>query len=367
MKKKLIFCVLAFVAVLSQSCDWWIDPDEPTNTTQYTIGAYILNSGNYGSNNALLSIFSTLGGTMVDSCFMKVNNRQLGDCGQDMHICGSKLYIAMYGSGKITVVNKSDCKLLGEIIAESPETGHQLSPRRIIDYGGAVYVTYYEGYVGKIDTTSFHYTLAKVGDNPEALVVASNKLYVANSGGMNYPDYGNTLSVLNPTDLSFIKEIEVAINPCYMETDDDGDIYLVSMGNYADVSSCMQRITSSDDRVAVLPSIENPFLIAKGVGNQMVVVTSYFDQNWTAHYNVYNFNTKSSVEASAGTFISDGTTLDNIYSVSIDKNTGAVYFGISDYLNNGDVIVYSYNGTLVTKFESGGLNPAKVEFVRDTY
>lgn len=366
MKKTLFLIVLVLSVITVQSCDWWLDiPEEEEPDTKMTIGAYILNSGDYGSNNTLLSIYSTIGNTVMDSCFIQVNGKQLGDYGQDMEVFGEKLYVSMYGSGKITVIDKFSCKFLSDIEVASPVTGDKLSPRSIVGYGGYLYASYYEGYVGKIDTATFSVQLAKVGDNPEDIVVASEKLYVANSGGMNYPDYGNTVSVLNLSDLSLIKNIEVVQNPCYMDVDSEGDIYLVSNGNYADVPSCLQRITTVNDIATPIPEVKNPFLVAATAGNQMVIVTSYFDEDWKAHYGVINYNTSASVEAVAGSFISDGSTLGNIYSLSIDKYTGACYFGISDYVTNGDIYVYHPTGEYITKFFSGGLNPAKVAFVRN--
>jgi hypothetical protein len=60
-----------------------------------------------------------------------------------------------------------------------------------------------------------------------------------------------------------------------------------------------------------------------------------------------------------GTFVTDGTTLPNAYSISATAD-GYVYVGCSDYVNTGDVYVFTPEGKLHDKFDSQGMNPLKV-------
>ena len=94
----------------------------------------------------------------------------------------------------------------------------------------------YDGYVARLDTASLEIEQkVKVGRNPEQLVVANNKLYVANSGGLDYNTpvgYDKTVSVVDLVSFQETKKIEVVTNPVNLVTDNQGDVYLVSMGDY---------------------------------------------------------------------------------------------------------------------------------------
>ena len=59
-----------------------------------------------------------------------------------------------------------------------------------------------------------------------------------------------------------------------------------------------------------------------------------------------------------GAFVTDGTSLPDAYSISAACD-GYVYVGCSDYVNTGDVYVFTSEGKLHDKFDSQGLNPQK--------
>ncbi len=66
-------------------------------------------------------------------------------------------------------------------------TGESKQPRYAAAYGGKVYVTSYDDTVTRIDTA----TLAidgsvKVGRDPDGICINNNKIYVANSGGLDF-------------------------------------------------------------------------------------------------------------------------------------------------------------------------------------
>ena len=300
MIKKLKFIsILAIAAIMTVSCS---KDDPQPETVTVTTGAYILNNGNYGSNDSSLMLYNTETKVMTPNIFRTTNGIKLGDCGQDMLIYGSKMYIGVYTSAVIYVTD-INCKILKTI------THNEIrSPRSVKADGGYVYISYYEGYVGRIDTLSYNETEVAVGPNPEQMQISNNKLYVANSGGMNYPAYNNTVSVINLNSFTVTKTIEVVTNPQFMEKDDAGNIYLISTGNYSTIPSSLQLIDPSTDKVTAVTAVSNPSWMAVGKDNKMYLICSKYDANWnlTADYNVFNTST-GTLE---GSFISDGTTLD---------------------------------------------------------
>lgn len=145
------------------------------------------------------------------------------------------MYIAVANDNVIWVTDK-EARVIEKIETAAP-------PRYLASTGGKVYATYYNGNVARIDTTAcvVEATVA-VGRNPEQLCVADNKLFVANSGGLDYPNYDKTVSVIDIPSFTEVKKIEVAANPANILTADNGFVYLVSLGNYGDVPNRLQCI-----------------------------------------------------------------------------------------------------------------------------
>jgi len=359
MKRTLLRLAIIAGAVLIMSSSSCLDPNngkEP-EIPLTTIGTYILNNGNFVSNDANFTAYNPYTKELNYNIFERSNEgRKLGDTAQDMIAFGSKIYIAVYNSGVIFVTDLEG-KVIKEIKTKATGSAANLSPRFFTTWENYVYVTFYEGYAGKIDTTSLTVTaLAKVGDNPEQIKIAGEKLYVANSGGMNYPNYGKTLSVLNPVTMDVMSEVKVSDNPVYLESDSRGNLYVISMGNYNDVPSCLQIVNPNNDSVQKL-ELEGitPTFIAKGPGNALYLVSSSYDANWNliADYYVFDTNKKEIY----GKLIKDGTRVENPYSLSADTLLTLIYIGTSDYVTNGQMYVIDAFGQMYHAFDTGGLNP----------
>lgn len=70
--------------------------------------AYILNQGNWGSNNASLGRVNLATGTVDNYVFDQANHRGLGDVAQDIIVYGSRAYVSVTFSNSIEVVDPSD-------------------------------------------------------------------------------------------------------------------------------------------------------------------------------------------------------------------------------------------------------------------
>mgnify|MGYP002250791617 FL=1 len=88
-----------------------------------------------------------------------------------------------------------------------------------------------------------------VGYQPEGMVVAGDKLYVANYGCYRVPNYDKTVSVIDLKTFKEIKKINVAINLHRMKIDADGNIYVTSRGDYYDIHSNTYVIDSKTETV----------------------------------------------------------------------------------------------------------------------
>lgn len=354
--KKVKFAVLAALVVMGfSSCDKNNDIEEPPVNP---IGVYVLNSGTWGGNNSTLSLLDENLNVYQD-VFKQKNGIGLGDSGQDIIVYGHKMYISVYNSDVIFVTDLNANK-----IAEIKLTDYK-QPRYLTSYKGNVYATYFDGGVARIDTTNFATKTIKVGDNPEQLKVANGKLFVANSGGMSYPSYGNTVSVVDLNSFSIVKEIEVVINPCLLEVDKNDNVYLLSMGNYLTgeagyIAPSFQIINSSSYSVEHINLTYNdkevfPAKMVYGNGSLYFMELGY-DANWKAEGSFYVFNTSSKkIESN---FFTDGTkSIPSAYSLGFSANS--LFIGSSDYTNTGDMYVFSKEGVLLKKFDTG-INPIAV-------
>lgn len=333
-------------------------PEEPEPTVDNG-GIYFLNSGKMGSNNAGLSFFSLNTMTMVVDTFMNVNERGLGDTANDMIVYGSKMYIAVYGSNVIEVTDLS-----GKSIKQIKSSGDVLLPRFFTSDAGKVYVSLYDGYVARLDTASLEIEAkVKVGRNPEQLAISNNKLYVANSGGLDYNTpigYDKTVSVVDLASFEETKKIEVVTNPVNLTTDSQGDVYLVSMGDYGAIPNTFQRIDPKTDEVTTITETNATEMAS--TGDKLYMIYSQYDANWNQVVSYISYDAINE-KVISDNFITDGTTIAKPYKIGADPVTGYIYVTASDYTNNGDVYAFDASGKKLFQFEVG-LNPVKAVFVK---
>lgn len=341
---------LLMLCLTFNACEKSQDEDRP----QAGQGVYVLNNGNMGDNDADIGIYSPSSKTFVSDVFFSVNGQKLGDLGQDILTFNDEVYIAVNGSRTIFVTDLS-LKIKEQINVF--KDGVSLSPKYLASAGDKVYVTYYEGYVGEIDSADHSVRITQAGPNPEGLAVAGDCLYVANSGGMSYPDYNNTVSVISIEDFIETKVIEVNVNPVKVVASSDGEyVYVSSYGNYSDVPSCLQVIETSAGRVSNL-DYSSVSSMAMGNDDTLYILAGGYDDDWNPLPGiVYKHDMVRNTPS--GTFVSDGTLLPDAYSISVSGDY--VYVGCSDYRTTGDVYVFTSDGRLHDKFDSLGLNPLRV-------
>jgi DNA-binding beta-propeller fold protein YncE len=330
------------------------DKEEPAPPR--TVGVFVLNRGNYQENNASLSYYNLLEKVMIPDVYKSVNQGQrLGDSAEQILIYGSRIYVTVTSSNSITILDHTG-GLIKKINPQGP-LDEPLSPRRMAAEGGKVYVSYFAGHsVAVLDTTLLDIEkTVPVGRNPEQLAIAGGKLYVANSGGLSFPDYGHTLSVINLASFTVEKEIEVTINPVRLVTSSRGDIiYLISMGNYGDIGNTLQRINTATDEVTKMGG-GSIFTMA---GDKLYVVYA----QWGAPeitYTKYDALT-GSVETDG--FITDGTVISSPSAIGVDPLDGKIYITDSAYGSTSTLYMFSADGKLETKIETEGYDSSDIVF-----
>lgn len=316
---------------------------------------YFLNNGKIESNNAGITLYNPGESTVVDAnYFNTANNRGLGDTGQDIIVYGNKMYIAVFGSGVIEV---TDLKGISIKQIKSSDPGKPLQPRALVSDKGNVYVSLYDGFVAKIDTASLEITgKVAVGRNPEYMAVAGDRLYVANSGGLGWSSpegYDKTVSVIDIPGFTETKKIEVMLNPVGLVADSQGDVYVVSMGNYGDVPNTLQRIDATTHEVEVMMNVTELSIM----NDKLYMYYSQWD--WSTNTGTITWYCYDALKEEVVTdqFIAGGI-IAQPYKLFTLPASGQVCVTESDFVNNGDVYIFTEDGELVDKAEAG-LNPMK--------
>lgn len=332
------------------------EDDEESNDVKLTDVAYVLNEGSMGSNNASLSSISFKDTTSHPSQFAAVNGRNLGDTGQDALRYGGKIYIAVYGSNTIEVVDGATLKSVKTI---QPEAGKPGSPRSLAGDKGNVYVSLYDGYVAKIDTATLAITDSiYVGPNPEEGTIANGNLYVAVSDGMNYAngyENGKYVSKIALDSFKVASKISVAVNPTKVTSDNSGNVFVISMGNYFDIPATVQKITKEDYVTAIgsatLMTCDNNTLytINAPYGASKIDFVSYNTATGAKESDAFISGTADELPA-------------NPTSISVVPGNGNILIGsyltASDYSSNGYVFEF-VEGAFKAKYNVG-VGPRKI-------
>ncbi len=357
-----IILILFTVLVLLSSCDDMKDmptlinlPETPGESGRL----FVLSEGLFNMNNSLLGLIDFDKRTFKTDYFTFINGRGLGDTANDLKIFGNKLWVVVTVSSQVEVLDLNTGISIRRIaLFDQNKIARQ--PRFITFYENKAYVCSFDGTVTRIDITTLAIDgIVECGRNPDGITIANGKLYVSNSGGLDNPNYDNSISVIDLTTFTEIKKIAVGMNPFKLETDSQGDVYVVSRGNNADIKAEWSRINSSTDEVsqtfADLASIN--FCIQKDTAylyNFDFVRNSYW---------VKTFNCKTEQIISKN-FISDGTVIERPYSISVHPINGNVYLtDARSYTVKGDLLCFSREGKLLYKLPNLSLNPNAIVVV----
>jgi len=347
--KQSIFTAAAALTLILSSCHKDKVNPKPTPVTD---GFYILNQGLFNDNNSSLSFYTYSNKTVTADIFNAANDRGLGDTGNDVEIYGSKMYIVVNVSSTLEVVDAKTAKSVKRIQLFDGATARE--PRDVAFYKGNAYVSSYDGTVAVIDTATLGVTkYIPVGRNPEQLAVANGKLYVANSGGLDYPNYDKTVSVIDLATGTVTKTLTVKDNPQNVGTDGNGHVYVLSAGNYNDVGPSLAVIDDTNDTVTSQTDFDGSGMVVQGT-------TAYFITSTNA-IKVFDLKTMTGVTSN---FVSDGTAITTPYALAVDGSTGEVFVtDAKDYTSAGAVYAFDKNGKKEYSINVG-INPGKIALLK---
>ncbi len=335
---KLIKYIFAFSTLLLFSCV----KDKPNDVLQpeVTLGGgpkvFITSEGNFGTNNASVSLYETSTGNIVSDIYKTQNNNAvLGDVCQSMTKINNKYYVVVNNSGKIAVINSSDFKLITNI------TGLQ-SPRYILP------VTFSKAYVSDLYSNAISIidlnTNTKTGSIPcsgwtEQMALIYNKAFVTNNNsGFAY--------VINTINDQITDSINVGPYTGSIVIDKNSKVWILSAGSSsATTVGKLLRINPVNLQVELslnFGSTDSPSNLCINASKD----TLYF-----LNKNLYRMEINSGTLPTSA-FVT-GTT-NTFYGLGVSDKDFTVYVSDAiDYIQKSSILVYSPNGTLKTSFKAG--------------
>ena len=232
-------------------------------------------------------------------------------------------------------------------------------PRYIDFYDGKAYVCSFDGTVARIDTASLEIEkVVTCGKNPDGICITNGKIYVSNSGGLNYPDYDNTVSVIDLSGFSEIKKITVGTNPYKLHADNEGDVYVVTRGSYGVEPYRFQKISSITDQLT--KSFDDIQALNFTIHNDTAYIYNYDFGTQKSWIKVFDCRQEKTITEN---FISDGTVLNTPFGIEVNPSNGDVYvLDACSFTAWGNVLCFDRCGKLKFRLKEIGLNPNKLVF-----
>ena len=338
---------ISLIAFFFLGCKKDEEEKETLLEDKFSNGLLVLHEGLFQQNNSTLAWVDLSTNKVTENLFLKINDRLLGDTGNDMKRYGGKIYVVVNASSTIEVIDARTLKSIKQIDIKYQNKAQQ--PRRIAFVKNKAYISSFDGYVNVLDTSSLTITKRiKVGANPEGITSYQDFVYVSNSGGLNFPNVDSTVYKIDASTQTVVDSFHVGANPGGIQVDQEGNVYVVKRGNYSDNPSELVFIQIATREVIPLG------IAASGItkrNNQLYI--SYFDYDTqNSNVSLYDMTTKSIINST----LIDNSQIETLYGVFPFTNNSLICLDAMEYTNSGYLKFFNQNGDLTQQI-SVGLNP----------
>jgi hypothetical protein len=314
----------------------------------------VLNEGLFQNNNSSLTWFHWHSRQSSNDMFEQKNGYGLGDTGNDLGIYGEKIYVLMNNSHLLHILNRKNGKLLHQI--PLIENGIGASPRTLAFHSGFIYVSAFNGFLYKIDTTNFNISdKIELGTNPDQTLLVYDELWISNSGGLSAQG-DSTLSIVDLATFSEVQRVIVGRNPGSLTADGDF-VYAVARGNYMNIPSRLVKISIANktiQRNEVIPCSSVYFS-----NNKLFKIGYYFESSSST---LHEINPNDFTELTDNLIEQLGIqTLYNFSELDVFGQKIYVFLDARQFMHLGSATVTDANFNKLFDFKTG-LNPTKIIF-----
>ncbi|WP_238326459.1 YncE family protein [Pedobacter heparinus] len=347
-KKQALVILSAFVLVLGACKKDKLPPIDPQPSA--TTGVYVLCETGYGKIGTI-TYYEVNTGAAIQDYYKKQNGIDLGVNTSDLKQYGSKMYAVVTGTDKaskdsyIDVMSIATGKSLKRIPFSDATSG--FLPRYIAFYKNKAYVSGYDGYVTRIDTAGLTVeSRLQVGGALEQLTIVNGKLYVTNSAHFMYATSNNSsVSVVDLNNFNKLKDIPVGFNPTKISATGSGELFVVTRGNYGNISPSLDKLSSVSDTKTGTEALDVEYLNI--TGNKGFVIGPYGNEF------LKNINVSSGV---LGTdFVTDATPVILPYAVTVNPLSNDIFVSDANgYALVGKTFCFGADGKKKFEFATGG-------------
>lgn len=342
--------------------------DSVINPLRGEAGMYVINQGNSYGNVAGALDFIAQNGTKTDSVFFKANGQLIGDAPQKPIIYGSKMYVPVYASNLVWVLDANTATVIGSVQTNQPEA--------VCASNGHVYISNNDGFVTRIDTTNYAKSAPlAVGPNPYGITAANGKVYVACSDANNYgANYANSaIAVIDEATFSKVKSItnEGITDPWEMATDNSGNVYVTTpyTANKVWKIDANDNVSALCDGTYIATNTQNRTSRATGKQDLLYVIHAVTDWNtYTTTISSSVYNAATGAQLSNNFLQTPANTAEYTFApICMDVNpaNGDIYVcsdnGSNGYAKPGYINVYTSNGAFSKRIATG-IHPYGVIF-----
>ena len=317
---------------------------------QFSNGLFILNEGNFGTNNASVSFYDPAKKQVDNFIYRAANDgRKLGDVLQSITFTEDRAYLIVNNSGKIEIVNKADFRHTGTIEQlKSPRYMHVLNDKAFVtnfvlgNAGNVIYV---------IDLKSQQVVnTIPVNGWVDHIVQIGNRLYINNVEE-------DRIMVIDPGTEEVVTSISVNEEPESMVTDKEGYVWVMCTGGLDEGTPAMIRIDPVNNKI--VQKMEN-FPIDDHPSRLRINGTA--DTLYFLMDGIYKMAI-TDTELPVAPFI-ETTALQYVYGLEIDPVNGDIYLtDARDFQQNGEVYRFDRSGRRTDRFLVGE-GPGNLVFIR---
>lgn len=350
--KNLLFPIF-IITILASACD----KNEPTPSGQYSNGVFVVNEGIFNTGSGSISFFDPTSSTVSNGIFQQVNGFPLGNVVQSMANYGDDAFVVVNNANKLVRAHKGSMEFVAEI-SGIPQPRYFV---KVSDSKG--YVSCWgnnanDGMVAVIDLDSNKVDgFINVGRDPERMVLAGNKLYVA-CGGYSFgaaPD--NRVFAINITTDLVESQITVGDIPsdvvvlgtkvwvlAYGKKVYDASWNIDLAQSTASSLALVNPITGTIERTLTFPDVSKTANLLQADASNNRLFYQYSGSVYAFEVNNPSLPTSPFVNRP----------FNSLYGLGVDTNRDQVYCADArDYASAGRVFRFTNLGVLIDSFNVG--------------
>ena len=354
--KKSLFLMFLVALMAFTSCSNKKDNPEP-EVFKVGKGLFISNEGTFTYANSSLSFYDFDKNTVENNIFFRVNNSPIGDVAQSLTLIGNDFYIVVNNSKYIYKVDSKTIKYKAKIDGFT-------SPRYMlpIDDDKAYVSDLVSPGFWKLNLNTLKKEFVETGKTTECMVKIGDEVFVSNWSKAYVSFENNTVQVIDCVNDTLVAEIEVAQEPKAMVVDKNNNIWVICNGGWDPTAGqdpaliCINPTTREIvKRFDFTPGTDSPDGLAIDGAKENI----FFMNGGYGMLNIYKMSVDAT-ELPATAFITSNGRL--FYGINVDPQNGDIYVtDAKNYIQNGDLLRYSADGTLLGTF-SLGLIPSYMLF-----